>query len=165
MLALGMAAGVRAADAPEHIRWTPPWREGVTLVYETESLDDKLNDGKPQRTRATDTTEIRIAEVMPAGFLQTWSSRGARMELIEGDPATFAITQAAVQSLGDAVLEVELDKDANFHAIRNIGALGTRLREVMRPRCRRMPRRPSNRWMPASGTRPGSRLPRASMAW
>ena len=119
--------------AAETIRWQHPWAADVALRYATESIDDRTRDGQRTRMRATDTTEIRIAEARADGFLQAWTSQDARMELLEGDSAALAPAQAAVDAMAGMALEVELDRDANFHGIRNVEAIGARLRPALRP--------------------------------
>lgn len=134
VLAVLLAATVPLRlQAAETIAWKHPWRQGLALTYATEYTSDKAGAGKRQRTRATDTTAILVTEAGADGYVQAWTSRDARLELLEGDPAALAAARAAARAMDGVALQVELDPDGNFRAIRDLDALAVRLRAALRP--------------------------------
>ncbi|HEY0660029.1 MAG TPA: hypothetical protein VGD21_01700, partial [Lysobacter sp.] len=133
LAAAALLALPNAAVAADTLRWPSPWEAGLSLVYETESLDSEAKAGQREKIRTTDTTEVTISQASADGYLQEWRSRDLGFEVIEGDKAAGALREAAVRAMADSTVEVALDKNGNYASIRNLDALSTRMREVMRP--------------------------------
>ncbi|MBJ7575857.1 hypothetical protein [Luteimonas sp. MC1828] len=144
LLMLAWSAGAHAADknvgngkgaaapAGDVIGWMLPWREGVTLRYATEDYDDEQDGDSRERTRITGIETVSIREAREDGYLQEWSFADTRFEVLEGEPAGVEVTQGLMESLGDLVLEVELDGEGNYQRIRNLTGVAARMRPVMK---------------------------------
>jgi hypothetical protein len=129
------AADDVAAEAPT-LKWVLPWKADTALSYDVEDLDTQERDGKTTRYRTTSTTDVAIKEANKDGFLQTWSERNAKVELLEGDQAYHPVieqAQASAKALEGVPLEVKLDKDGMYVGLRNADAVVTRLRTVLAP--------------------------------
>lgn len=122
-----------AAVAADTLRWPNPWEAGMSLVYETESLDSEARAGRREKIRTTDTSAVTITQASGDGYLQEWRSKDLVVEVIEGDKAAGALREAALRAMEASTIEVALDKDGNYASIRNLDALSTRMREVMHP--------------------------------
>lgn len=114
------------------VKWELPWKAGTTLEYATEDLTTS-NLRKPERTRATSTTTVRVTEVRKEGFVQAWSWRDEAYVVEEGDKAQEAQMRDFAAAMGNVTLEVELDAAGNYARTRNLAEIAPRLRQAMRP--------------------------------
>lgn len=120
-----------AAPRADEVSLVLPWRVGVELRYATEDYDDGRDADGRERTRMTSIETIRITEAGDAGFLQEWSFADSRYEVLEGEPPGTHLIEGMLESLGDVVLEIELDAAGNFTGIRNLAQVAERMRPVM----------------------------------
>ncbi|UHQ20169.1 hypothetical protein LVB87_03130 [Lysobacter sp. KIS68-7] len=124
------------AQAAPKVKWVLPWKQGVALSYQTEDTATEVKDGATSRTRATDTTHVRIAEASDAGFVQVWSSENGTYDVLEGPPAlqAQAIQQrATIAALSGVPLEVKLATDGTYAGVRNLDTLIAKIRAVTAP--------------------------------
>ncbi|MBL8261123.1 MAG: hypothetical protein JNM58_01765 [Xanthomonadaceae bacterium] len=119
--------------AQERIRWPVDWKVGQSFVYETESLERDLDDGRTRVSRSTDTTEVRIAEAGPSGYLQHWITRDSRIETIEGDRSTTDAVAPLLDEFEGFVVQIELGPDGRYRKLRNLGETAAKVRRVMLP--------------------------------
>ncbi|WP_456999380.1 hypothetical protein [Luteimonas sp. A534] len=120
-----------AAPRADVISLVLPWREGVELRYATEDYDDDRDADGRERTRVTSIETVRITEARDDGFLQAWSFADSRYEVLEGEPDGAHVIEGMLESLGDLVLEIELDAAGSFAGIRNLSLVAERMRPVM----------------------------------
>lgn len=129
-----IASHAFAADpAVETIKWTAPWKAGMSLDYATSSLTEETEGGKTTRQRTTSVDTVAIAEATDKGFLQTWKSKPGSFKAIEMAPSQKAMYEALAAGMADDALEVELSKDGTVARLRNTDALVARMREIIRP--------------------------------
>lgn len=121
------------AQAAPKVKWVMPWKQGLALSYQTEDMTTAEQDGTTSRTRATDTTHVRIAEASDAGFVQVWSSEKGTYDVLEGPPAlqAQAIQQrATIAALSGVPLEVKLAADGTYAGVRNLDKVIAKIRAV-----------------------------------
>lgn len=133
VLALLLALPFHSLRAAETITWPNPWKKGLTLAYETESLESKVSPGKREKSRTLSSTEVRIAKVSEEGFVQEWITRKPVVEIIEGDPAQAEMMRAAMRGFEGFAVSIDLDKAGNYVRIRNIDDVSARVRKTMKP--------------------------------
>lgn len=114
------------------VKWPLPWQAGTSLEYAEENLTVNSLD-KVERTRTTSITTVRISDVLADGFVQVWSSRDTRYEVLEGDRTDEKEMRALTEGMQDVALEVRLDDAGTYASLRNLEAITVRLRETMRP--------------------------------
>ncbi len=122
-----------AANAAEAVRWPIPWKAGDTWVYETESIDHEVEDGKPKTMRTTDRTEIRVDDAGKQGYVQTWTSRDSRIEAVEGDRSSADTIAPILDQFDGYGVVVELDSDGQYRRMRNLDETTTKVRTIMMP--------------------------------
>jgi len=129
------AADDVAADAPK-VKWVLPWKADTALTYEVEDLESQTGEGKSTRYRITSTEHVAIEEAGKDGFVQTWTSENARLEMLEGDSVLRSMmdqAQAGAKALEGTALEVQLDNEGTYKGLRNLDAVTKRLRAAMAP--------------------------------
>lgn len=115
----------------ETIRWPVPWKAGLRLAYEFESLDTEVGKDKREKIRVTDNTVVSIASESEQGFVQEWKSNGGSYEVIEGDATKAEMMRAFMKALSNLALQVDLGKDGNYERIRNLDTVAARFRSAM----------------------------------
>lgn len=123
------AFAVEQTSAPT-VQWVLPWKAGTTLVYAMEDTTTEVQDKRRSRSRSSSTTTVRITEASAEGFVQTWTSTGARFQVLDGDRAAEALMQQFASAFDGVALEVQLDAAGNYARAGNIAELAPRLREV-----------------------------------
>lgn len=125
-----VAAPARAA---ERVSMPLPWRAGMTLVYDTESIHREKNvDGSGSR-RVTDRTEVRVEETGRGGHVLVWTTRDSRVEAIDGDRSTTDLLAPMLEKLDGLPVTIELDRDGRYRRVRNLDEVAANVRAAIRP--------------------------------
>jgi hypothetical protein len=121
-----------AAEAAK-VKWVMPWKAGTSLDYATEQLTTTDKAGAKSRERGTDTTHVRITEATADGYTQSWTSEGARFDVLEGDKSGEVQKRTALAALSGAAIDIRLNAEGQYVGMRNADAIATRLRNAMKP--------------------------------
>lgn len=132
-LALACALFAPAASAADEILWQVPWKQGMSLSYATELLTEQEKGTERTKTRATDTTHVRITQASAEGFVQAWTAEKAKIETLAGSDRDARLMQGAMNDTAGMVIEVELDKAGNYVQVYNLEAITPRMRTALRP--------------------------------
>ena len=119
--------------AAEHVRMPVPWRTGMTLVYDTESIHREKNAEGSGSRRVTDRTEVRVDEAGRKGHVLVWTTRDSRVEAIDGDRSTTDLMAPMLEKLDGLPVAVELDRDGRYRRVRNLEEVADRVRTAIRP--------------------------------
>ena len=130
--ALLLAAMPVLANAAQ-VRWPLAWKAGDAWTYETESIDRSIEDGQPQAMRITDLTEIRVNEANANGYVQTWTTRGSRVETVEGDRSNVDMLAPILDDFDGYGVVVEIGADGRYRRLRNLDETSTKIRTAMQP--------------------------------
>jgi len=113
-----------------------PWKQGMKVRYQSESVQEKVRAGKNERTETRETIALEIAEAGDQGFLQVWRSQAPSV-LVSGDGADIVAQRAIAKKMAERFatlpLNAELDAQGSYVGIRNWQELGAALREVTLP--------------------------------
>jgi hypothetical protein len=130
--ALMLAAMPLLANAAQ-VRWPLVWKAGDAWVYETESLDRRIENGQPQAMRTTDRTEIRVDQADANGYVQTWTTRDSRVETVEGDRSSSDMLAPVLDQFDGYGMVVEFGADGRYRRMRNIEETTAKIRTAMQP--------------------------------
>lgn len=121
------------AVAAERVRMPVPWKAGMTLAYDTESIQRQKNAEGTGSRRVTDRTEVRVAETGRNGHALVWTTHDSRVEAIDGDRGTTDLIAPMLEQLDEVEVVVELGRDGRYRRVRNLDAVAVRVRAAMRP--------------------------------
>lgn len=121
------------ALAAERVRMPVPWRTGMTLVYDTESIHREKNAEGSGSRRVTDRTEVRVDEAGRKGHVLVWTTRDSRVEAIDGDRHTTDLLAPMLEKLDGLPVTIELDRDGRYRRVRNLEDIAGRVRTAIRP--------------------------------
>lgn len=126
-------AAAPPAEAAPVIDLPLPWKVGQVLRYAYENTDAKQSPGKREKTRLTSITELRTRRADKDGFDVHWASHDTVYKTLEGDASLDALMAPAMGQMEQLPMEVVLDADGGYRAIRNIDQLSARMRVAMAP--------------------------------
>ena len=122
-----------AEPAAGNIKWSAPWKAGMTLEYATSSLTEETQGGTTTRELETDIEIVAITEATDKGFLQTWKSKPGAYRVVEMAPAQKAMVEALAAGMAGEAVEIELAKDGTVERARNAAALVGKMKALTRP--------------------------------
>lgn len=136
--ALLLAAAPLCAWSADTVRWPLAWQAGDRWVYETESIDREIRDGQPSARRTTDRTEVRVEAAGKDGYVQSWTTTGSRVEVLEGDRADADALAPVLDELDGFSVVVGFDRRGRYSGVRNLDATAAKIRTAMQPAVERI---------------------------
>jgi hypothetical protein len=133
LLLATLAFASAPALAAERVTVPSPWRAGLTLAYDSETVHREGVGRERIVRRLTDRSEVRVDNVGRDGGLLTWTTRDSRVEAVEGDRVVSDMIASMMDGFDGYGVGLELDRDARYRRLHDTDAVTAKLRAVMAP--------------------------------